>query len=69
MDHEPGYSFTDEQRTDWVEYLTHFKDNIYPMFKAFDVSFETALSVWFVNRLRNAIPDNDAGDEPWKDRS
>jgi hypothetical protein len=36
------------------------------MFREMGYSQDTALTTWFVNRLRNALPDDDAGNEPWR---
>lgn len=61
------FGFDEQAEQDWRDYLNHFKRHVYPMFQEFGVSFDSALTCWFVNRLRNAILDNNAGDEPWKE--
>lgn len=66
MAYDPEMDWTEETEGEWRTYLRHFKDNIYPMFQQFNVSFDAALTVWFVNRLRNAIPDDNAGNNPWE---
>lgn len=59
---------TDVARLEWDGYLTRWEDEVYrPLFERRGISRDAALTCWFVNRLRNAIPDDDAGDEPWRD--
>jgi hypothetical protein len=62
------FNFDEECEREWRVYLAHFRKDVYPMFAEFGVSFDAVLTCWFVNRLRNAIPnlDNDAGNEPWQ---
>lgn len=58
---------TDAARREWVDYLNRWELEVYrPLFEARGISRDAALTCWFVNRLRNAIPDDDAGNEPWK---
>lgn len=59
-----GFNEQDEQA--WRDYLSHFKAHVFPMFQEMGVGLDAALTCWFVNRLRNAIPDDDAGNEPWQ---
>jgi hypothetical protein len=63
---DDDFGFDEDAEREWRGYLSHFRDNVYPMFRDFGVSFDAALTCWFVNRLRNAIPDDDAGNDPWK---
>ena len=63
---DDDFGFNEDMEQQWITYLRHFRDHVYPMFERFDVSFDAALTCWFVNRLRNAIPDDDAGNDPWK---
>ena len=52
---------------EWVRYLDQWEREVYtPLFKARGISRDAALTCWFVNRLRNALPDDDAGSEPWQ---
>lgn len=62
---------TPDAQREWIEYLDRWESQVYrPLFEARGISRDAALTCWFVNRLRNAIPDLDAGndldDEPWK---
>lgn len=59
---------SDEARKDWGTYLDKWEREVYaPLFKDRGIGRDAALTCWFVNRLRNAIPDDDAGDELWKE--
>jgi hypothetical protein len=58
---------TEECLLEWEKYLAEWEDTIYArLFAPRQISKDAALTCWFVNRLRNAIPDEDAGNEPWK---
>jgi hypothetical protein len=61
---------SDEARAEWFNYLNQWEEEVYaPLFKPRGISRDAALTCWFVNRLRNAIPDDDAGNdvnEPWR---
>lgn len=54
---------TEECERSWRQYLQYFRTDVYPMFEEQHVSFDAALTCWFVNRLRNAIDDRDAGND------
>lgn len=52
--------FTEEQKAKWKTYLDDFDKDVYPIFLAHGYTKETALSVWMMNRLYNALdPDKD----------
>ena len=63
-DDDEGFGFEEATEQAWRSYLAHFREQVYPMFQEYGVSFDAALTCWFVNRLRNAIPDTDAGNDP-----
>lgn len=64
---DTDFGFTEECEQAWRAYLAHFWEHVYPMFEERGFSRDAALVTWFVNRLRNALPDDDAGNEPWKE--
>ena len=52
----------------WRQYLSDWEEQVYiPLFLPLGVGKDAALTTWFVNRLRNAIPDDNAGNDPWRD--
>lgn len=60
-----------ETQQEWNQYLDQWECEVYlPFFAPRGISRDDALTCWFVNRLRNALPDDDAGndigDEPWR---
>lgn len=58
---------TEQAQRDWIGYLNRWEIEVYqPLFLPRGISRDAALTCWFVNRLRNAIPDDDAGNEPWR---
>lgn len=69
---DEDFGFNEETEQAWVGYLDHFFKWIYPIFERHDISKDAALTTWFINRLRNAIPDDDVGNditesgEEWK---
>lgn len=63
---DPDFGFSEDCEQQWRAYLAHFHEHVWPMFREFGYSADTALTTWFVNRLRNAMPDDDAGNEPWQ---
>lgn len=63
---DPDFGFDEACETAWVTYLAHFDEHVWPLFRERGFSRDTALTTWFINRLRNAIPDDDAGNEPWR---
>lgn len=63
---EEDFGFDEKTELAWRFYLKHFSENVFPIFAEHNVSFDAALTCWFVNRLRNAIPDDDVGNEPWR---
>ena len=63
---DPDFGFDEECEAAWRAYLAHFWAHVYPMFEEYGFSRYEALTTWFVNRLRNALPDDDAGNEPWR---
>lgn len=65
MPEQDEWEFPEDCERSWRGYLKHFREEIFPMFQENGVSFDTALVVWFTNRLRNAIPDHDASNDPW----
>ena len=66
QDRDPEFGFDEKCEQSWRAYLAHFMEHVYPMFEEFGFSRDAALTTWFVNRLRNALPDDDAGNEPWR---
>ena len=60
------WELSEEAEKSWRGYLKHFRKEIYPMFEDEGVSFDAALTVWFTNRLRNAINDDSADNEIWR---
>lgn len=55
----------DAATTAWRQYLNAWERDVYrPLFKARGISRDAALTCWFVNRLRNALPDDNAGNDP-----
>lgn len=71
VDEQPDEKLlTDKARREWVDYLDKWEWQVYiPLFQKRGISRDAALTCWFVNRLRNALPDDNAGndiDEPWK---
>lgn len=71
---EPTEEYTDEPVITpeaaelWNKYLNTWERDVYgPLFAKRGISRDAALTCWFVNRLRNALPDDDAGNEPWRD--
>ncbi len=59
---------TAEAAEGWKTYLDRWERDVYaPLFASRGISRDAALTCWFVNRLRNAIPDDDAGNEPWRE--
>lgn len=63
---DEDFGFDEECEQEWRSYLRHFRTHVFPMFQEEGVSFDAALTCWFVNRLRNALPDEDAGNKPWE---
>lgn len=63
---DPEFGFTEECEQAWRTYLAHFEEHVWPMFAEMGFSRDTALTTWFVNRLRNTMDDDDVGNEPWK---
>jgi hypothetical protein len=63
---DEDFGFGEDCEQQWRSYLHHFQRHVYPMFEDFGVSFDAALTCWFVNRLRNALPDDNAGNKPWE---
>lgn len=58
---------TEECLLEWEQYLADWEAIVYTrLFAPRGISKDAALACWFVNRLRNAIPDEDAGNEPWR---
>ncbi len=62
---------SDEALAEWFNYLNQWESEVYrPLFQPRWISRDAALTCWFLNRLRNAIPDDDAGNdvkEPWRE--
>lgn len=54
--------FTEEIERSWRIYLAAFKQDVFPMFEEYNMSFDAALNVWELNRMKNAI-NNLANDE------
>jgi hypothetical protein len=55
----------EDSKRQWVQYLNAWERDVYgPLFKPRGISRDAALTCWFVNRLRNAIPDDDVGNDP-----
>ncbi len=66
MNYEPV--ITPEDAAGWNKYLDDWERDVYaPLFAPRGISRDAALTCWFVNRLRNAMPDDDAGNEPWRE--
>lgn len=65
--YDPDFGFNEECEQAWRGYLNHFYTYIYPMFAEHGISKDTALSCWFINRLRNAIPDDNISNGPEKE--
>lgn len=56
-----------EAAAEWNKYLNAWERDVYrPLFEKRGISRDAALTCWFVNRLRNAMDDCDAGNEPWQ---
>lgn len=39
----------------WIEYLSEFKEEIYPIFEKHGISFADAIIIWKLNTVRNSI--------------
>lgn len=65
-EHDDDFGFDEDCEQQWRSYLSHFRQHVYPMFQEFGVSFDSALQCWFVNRLHNALTDDNAGNKPWE---
>ena len=56
-----------EQAADWAKYLDQWEQEVYiPVFKVRGISRDTALLVWFSNKIHNSILDGDKDAEDWK---
>jgi hypothetical protein len=66
-EYEDAPLLTEAAQVAWVQYLNQWDREVYDvLFRPREIGRDAALIVWFVNRLRNAIPDDDAGNDPWK---
>jgi hypothetical protein len=47
--------FNAKVKDSWIRYLQEFREDVYPTFKHFDISFEVALMLWNDNTLKNSL--------------
>lgn len=54
-DEEDRIELLESDERSWREYLTEFKEKVYPLFEPYGFSIPQALQAWELNRLKNML--------------
>lgn len=55
MPRERDLYFPENVEEGWMEYLSDFKEQVLPVFLKAGFSQDTALQVWFLNKVNNSL--------------